>query len=71
MNTLDFTLIKDLVVPSKGDLQGAYFMFKKDEHGLTYRISPDARNKTLSITLQAYRIDTGASVCDLDRWTVT
>lgn len=46
-------------------------MFKKEEHGLTYHIVVEARNKVIYFTLQAYRLDTGANVCDLDRWVVT
>jgi len=71
MANLNYTLAKDLVVSSRGDLQMAYFLFKAAEHGLTYNVITDARNSIIYMTLQVYHEETGVLLYDLERWTVT
>lgn len=71
MPTIFFPLKQNLIIPSSGDLQGAFFLFPAVTHGLTYSFVPDAKNLKVTIYLQVYRADTGAVIWELGNWSIS
>jgi hypothetical protein len=71
MANIYFPLKQNLVIPSSGDLQGAFFLFPAGVHGLTYLFFADPRTKKVTITLQVYLIATNEIIWQLGSWTIS